>query len=116
MIPALTLLLVFQLIGEVAVQALALPVPGPVLGMALLVCVLVLRGTVPRALRDTATGLLQHLSLLFVPAGAGVMIHLARLGNEWLAILVSLAVSTAASLAVTALVLRALLRRRKGAR
>lgn len=112
MIPALTLLLVFQLIGEIAVHALALPLPGPVLGMALLFGVLVLRGSAPAAVRETAGGLLQHLSLLFVPAGVGVMVHFARLGQEWVAIAVSLLVSTAAALAVTALVLRALLRRR----
>ena len=47
---------------------------------------------------------------LFVPAGAGVMIHFARIGGEWPAILVALVASTAITLAVTALVLRLLLR------
>ena len=69
MLPALTLLLVFQLIGEAARLALGLPVPGPVIGLALLLGWLILRGGPSADLRGTTGGLLQHLSLLFVPGG-----------------------------------------------
>jgi holin-like protein len=110
MIGALTLLLLFQLAGEIVVLAFGLPLPGPVVGMALLFAALALRGGPSDGLRSTANGLLQHLSLLFVPAGAGVMVHFARIGGEWPAIVAALLVSTAATLAVTALVLRLLLR------
>lgn len=111
MLGALTLLLLYQLAGEVIVQFFALPVPGPVVGMALLFATLVIRGSVPENLRSTANGLLGHLSLLFVPAGAGVMVHFARLGDEWLAILVALVASTAITLSVTGVLLCRLLRR-----
>ncbi len=112
MLAALTVLLVYQLVGEIAVVALGLPIPGPVVGMALLFASLILRGTVSEDLRDTANGLLRHLSLLFVPAGVGVMAHLHRLTNEWLPISVSLVSSTLLTVAVTAIVMRALLARR----
>jgi len=108
MLGALTVLLLFQLAGEVLMQLLGWPVPGPVMGMALLFVFLLLRGEAPASLRQSAQGLLQHLSLLFVPAGAGVMLHFARLGEEWLAIVLALLVSTALALLVTALVFRAL--------
>jgi holin-like protein len=110
MLGALTVLLVYQLIGEVLVQLLALPVPGPVVGMLLLFVSLVVRGAVPEWLRVTANGLLSHLSLLFVPAGVGVMLHFERLGAEWLPIVVSLVVSTVLTIGVTALVMRVLQR------
>jgi holin-like protein len=110
MLAALTILLLFQLAGEVIVQFFTLPIPGPVVGMALLFLTLVIRGGVGEELRGTATNLLQHLSLLFVPAGAGVMVHFARLGDEWLAIVVALVASTAITLAVTGLLLCRLLR------
>ena len=74
MLGALTLLLSYQLAGEVVALALGLPVPGPVIGMAMLFATLIARGSAPPALRDTANGLLAHLSLLFVPAGVGVMV------------------------------------------
>ncbi|MBT9613927.1 MAG: CidA/LrgA family protein [Burkholderiales bacterium] len=112
MLGAITILLLFQLAGEVLAQALSLPVPGPVIGMALLLAALVLRGSAPEELRHTANNILSHLSILFIPGGVGVMLYLPRLAQEWLPILASLIVSTMLTLIVTALVLRALLRRK----
>jgi len=67
----ITVLLIFQLIGEVGVHTLDLLVPGPVLGMFLLFICLLIRGTLPESLDTAATGLLRHFSLLFIPAGVG---------------------------------------------
>lgn len=111
MIGALTILLVFQLIGEALARGLDLPIPGPVIGMGLLFAALVLRQGPSAELRGTATGILQHLSLLFIPAGTGVMLHFQRLADEWLPLTVALIASTALSIAVSALLLRALVRR-----
>lgn len=94
-------LLVFQSIGELFSKGLALPVPGPVVGMLLLFAGLfhpAVRGTVAGA----ADFLLAHLSLLFVPVGVGVMTHLDLLENFGLRILLVIVLSTWAGLAVTA--------------
>ena len=112
MIAALTLLLVFQLVGEVIARALALPIPGPVIGMALLFLALLVRGGPGEDLRQTSGQLLQHLSLLFVPAGTGIVIYGDRIAAEWLPLLVALFLSTFLALAVTALVLQALTHKR----
>jgi holin-like protein len=104
MLEALATLLVFQTVGEVLSYLLRLPVPGPVLGMALLLVLLLARPATLDRLRPTSLELLRHLSLLFVPAGVGVMLHVARIGKEWLPIVVALLVSTALAIAVTALV------------
>jgi holin-like protein len=106
MLQALATLLVFQAIGEVLSYALALPVPGPVLGMALLLAYLLLSERAVAALRPTCVELLKHLSLLFVPAGVGVMLHVARIASEWLPIVAALLGSTALAIVVTALVIR----------
>ena len=106
MLGPLTVLLVFQLIGEVTVQLAGLPIPGPVIGLLLLFLALCVRGSLAVPLRDTANGILQHLSLLFVPAGVGVMAHFARISGEWLPILAAVLVSTALAIAVSALVTR----------
>ena len=111
MIGAITLLLVFQLVGEVIARGLALPIPGPVIGMALLFVALCWRGGPSTELRTTAQGMLQHLSLLFIPAGTGIMLHFQRMSDELLPLLVSLLVSTVVTIAVTALVLRFLAHR-----
>ena len=111
MLYALATLLVFQLIGELISYLLNLPVPGPVIGMALLFLTMVAVPTVAEKLRETAGGLLQHLSLLFVPAGVGVMLHAQRLAEDWLPISASLTVGTATTLAATALVIKLVGRR-----
>ena len=114
MLSGLTLLLVFQLAGEVLVQFLSLPVPGPVLGLLLLFAMLLLRGEAAAPLRDAANGVLRHFSVLFVPAGAGVLLHANRVGQDWLPLAAALVGSTVLSIGVTALCLRALLRHRPG--
>ena len=115
MLAALTWLLLYQLTGEILVHVLDIPVPGPVIGMALLFLTLVIRGygerPIPRALQQTANTLLQHLSLLFVPAGTGVMLYLQLIMDEWLPISVALIISTIGGMTVTALILRALTRK-----
>lgn len=110
MIPALTLILCFQLAGEVLSRALHLPLPGPVLGMAGL---LVAQAAMPRLaalVRPTAQGLLTNLSLLFVPAGVGVVGHLDLLETEGVPLLAALVVSTVLAIAVGALTFRAVAR------
>jgi putative effector of murein hydrolase LrgA (UPF0299 family) len=111
----LTLLLCCQLAGEVLVLATDLPLPGPVLGMVLLFVGLIVRGHVPAGLQTVAQTLLQHLSLLFVPAGVGVMLHLKLIGAEWPAISGALIVSAVLTIAVTAGLMALLSRRGEAA-
>jgi holin-like protein len=110
MIAALTVLLLFQLAGEVFARALALPVPGPVIGMGLFFLALLVRGGPGEEMRRTAGTLLQHLSLLFIPAGTGVVLYGELLAREWLPLAAALAGSTFLAIAVTALVLKTLMR------
>lgn len=103
MLSALATLLVCQLAGEVIVRALTLPLPGPVAGMALLFILMLARAPLPKALGDSADGLLKHLSLLFVPAGVGVVQHIDMLGREGLQLIAVVVLGTAITLTVTAL-------------
>lgn len=107
----ITVLLVCQLAGEVVARAAGLPVPGPVVGMVILFVGLVVKGRIPAPLDTIASGLLANLSLLFVPAGVGVMIHLRLIADEWLPISAAVVASTLVTIAVTGLVMSALGRR-----
>jgi holin-like protein len=102
MLNGFTGLLLLQLAGEGIARALALPVPGPIIGFVLLLAVLRMRPNWTASLKVAADGLLSHLSLLFIPAGVGVVMHLKAIREEGLAIAVALAVSTLVGLAVTA--------------
>jgi putative effector of murein hydrolase LrgA (UPF0299 family) len=110
MIQGFAILLVCQLVGEAVTRALGLPVPGPVLGLALLVAGLFAwnrrRPFDEAALLDSGVGrvsgaLLASLSIFFVPAGVGVVQYGGLIGAWGLALGVALVGSTLVTLIVT---------------
>ncbi|MEJ2321483.1 MAG: CidA/LrgA family protein [Gammaproteobacteria bacterium] len=104
-INGITILLIYQLAGEISVRLLGLPIPGPVLGMVMLFATLLLRGRAGDSLDTASTALLSHLSLLFVPAGVGMMVHFERIAGEWLPITIALLLSTLITMALTAAIM-----------
>jgi holin-like protein len=105
----LAVLLLLQAAGEALTHALALPFPGPVIGMVLLLPVL----QIPRIREPVGAAaqlLLAHLSLLFVPVGVGVITQLGLVANFGVQLLAVIVLSTWIGMATTAVVLRALLR------
>jgi holin-like protein len=110
MIASLSLILLCQLAGEVFVRGLALPMPGPVIGLMLLLALLVARDRFALLARgplqgdgveSASRGLLANLSLLFVPAGVGVVQKLDLVAEHGIAFLGVLAVSVLLTLLVT---------------
>lgn len=110
MIQGLSVLLAFQLGGEVLARWLGLSVPGPVIGMALLALLLIRMPRLLETVRTPALGLLAHLSLLFVPAGVGIVGHLDALGANVVGLVAAIIGSTAAAIAVGALTFRGVAR------
>jgi holin-like protein len=120
MIASLSLILLCQLAGEVIVRGLGLPMPGPVVGLIMLLLLLLARDRFAMLARGplqgdgvegASRGLLAHLSLLFIPAGVGVVQRLDVLAGNALAITAALVVSTTLSLGVTAWVFALVARR-----
>ena len=110
MLRAFAILLGCQLAGETITRVLAVPMPGPVIGLVLLV--MLLFAVERRHLVDSATvddtwlgkvsnGLLAVLGILFVPAGVGVIQNLGVLGQYGAALAATLLVSTILTLVVT---------------
>lgn len=110
MIASLSLILICQLAGEAFVRGLGLPMPGPVIGMLLLLLLLLardrfavlahgpLRGD---GVESASHGLLANLSLLFVPAGVGVIQKLDLIVDHGIAFLGVLVISVLITLLVT---------------
>ncbi len=107
------MLIFCQFVGEVISRAAGLPVPGPVVGLLLLLAGLEFRSRRLRRppspeLKATCNGLLANLSLLFVPAGVGVITQLDILGANWVAVVAAILVSTFLGLVVTGWVMQRL--------
>ena len=110
MVASLSLILVCQLAGEVIVRGLGLPMPGPVVGLLLLLLLLLARdrfaglacGPLQQdGVESASRGLLANLSLLFVPAGVGVVQKLDLVAAHGSAVAVVLALSVIVTLLVT---------------
>lgn len=111
MIATFACLLIFQCLGEGIVFGLSLPIPGPVAGMVLLFFALLISPRLLAGIEHTGTELLRNLSLLFVPAGVGIVVAASSIQGHWLALITSMMGSTLLTLAVTAAVTRAVMAR-----
>jgi holin-like protein len=101
MIRGFAVLLSFQLFGELAMRGLGWPVPGNVVGMALLLAALMFGQVRLEWVTEAAELLLTHMALLFVPVGVGVMLYFDLVAREWLPILTATVLSTFVVIAVT---------------
>ncbi|MGZ5032572.1 MAG: CidA/LrgA family protein [Usitatibacter sp.] len=110
MIAGLVEILIFQGLGELASHFLLPMIPGPVIGLVLLLAWFRVRKSVSRPVELVADGLVQHLGLLFVPAAVGVVMFLPQLRSHAFAVAAALIASVILTIAVTALVLKLLSR------
>jgi len=108
-----TLLLLYQVAGEAIARLFALDLPGPVIGLVLLWPSLAVPW-IHRHVSEVAGFLLSNLSLLFIPVGVGVILHLELLSTIWWQIALALVASTLLGLVTTVLLLRWLIRDHQG--
>jgi holin-like protein len=119
MISGLALILAGQLLGETIAYVTGMPIPGPVIGMVLMVGFLTLRARFPflarpagdGALEKAGHGLLANLSLLFVPAGVGIVQRFDLISGYAFALAAALVLSTLISLLVGVAMFRLVARR-----
>jgi holin-like protein len=111
MVRGLAILLALQFLGETLSRGLAIPIPGNVLGMGLMLLALWTKIVRIEWVEEAAELLLSHLALFFVPAGVGVMVYFGLIGRQWLPIVVATVVSTFVVMAVTGWVATRLERR-----
>jgi holin-like protein len=110
MLEGITILIALQFAGEILAGVSGAPIPGPVIGLALLAGFALARGQMPEPVIVAGDAILRHLSLLFVPAGVGLIAFGDRLVAEGSRLAIVLIASTAITMVVTALVFRALSR------
>ncbi|HET6347071.1 MAG TPA: CidA/LrgA family protein [Myxococcota bacterium] len=108
MLFACLVLLSSQAVGELLARAAGLPIPGPVLGMLLLLVLLLMRPRLHGRVQQTAHTLLNTMSLFFVPAGVGILTVGGALREHAAAFAAVVVISTLLAGVVTAAVFTAL--------
>ncbi|WP_433737312.1 CidA/LrgA family protein [Pseudomonas putida] len=107
----LTWLVLFQLLGT-AINHLFLPVlPGPIVGLLLLLAFLIARGQVGEPLNQAASSLLRYLPLLLVPPAVGVMVYAKDIAADFWAIVGALVLSLVLSMAFAGVLMQRLIKR-----
>ncbi len=107
----LTWLVLFQLLGT-ALNHLLVPVlPGPIIGLLLLLGFLMVRGQVSEPLSLAASSLLRYLPLLLVPPAVGVMVYATDIAADFWAIAGALVLSLLISMAFVGVLMQRLLKR-----
>ena len=110
MLLALTTIILFQLLGTFIQQYFGSPIPGAVIGMILFFIFLCFTGGQGSANKNsdklikTGSQLLKHLPLLFIPAGAGIVVYTNELKEHGIAILASLTVGSIIAFVITLLI------------
>lgn len=113
---AVTALFVMQILGEALVRLSGLPLPGPLMGMLLMLAALIAYGRVPAGLRDTCHHSLKHLMLLFIPLVAGIMVYFDELMRNGLPFILACIVGVALTIVVTAFTFGWMLKRSRAGR
>lgn len=106
MIRGLVFILLFQGLGEIISKVLALPIPGPVVGLVALLIFLLIRKEIDPDLDLVASAFAQHLGLLFIPAAVGVVMFVPLLASHGAKIAFILVFSVGVTVALTSYVLR----------
>jgi len=113
MLHGILTLLLFQFIGECISKLFELKIPGPIIGMVLLLLFLILRKESFHALDSAVFWLLRYLPLFIIPAAAGIITQFETISNELFPILASLIVGTFLALAFSAKLMDVLISRKE---
>ncbi len=114
MLKGIITLLFFQFLGECIAKLFELLVPGPVIGMVLLLIFLMIRKSSFESLDNAVFIHLRYLPLLFIPAAMGIITQIDIISKEFLAILISLVIGTIIALAFSAKLMDVLTNRQGG--
>ena len=118
MLKSVFIILLYQLIGELFQKFFGLSIPGPVIGLVLLLLTLLLiqkrQRVVPikEDLFNSAEILLNYLPLLFIPVGVGVVMHLSLLEDNLASVIFVIISGTLSTLALTGYIMEKILRKK----
>ena len=112
MLKSLFIIFFFQLLGEAIQKFFEINIPGPVIGLILflLVFIFFIKSAPPfrkikKEISETSHQIINYLSLLFVPIGVGVVMHINYLGDNLFKILAIIIIGTLSTLVFVAYIM-----------
>src|ERR1700712_5082660 len=108
----LTWLVLFQLVGTALNHLFLSILPGPIIGLVLLMIYLMTRGEVSEPISLAASSLLRYLPLMLVPPAVGVMVYAGQIAEDFWAIGGALLISVLVAMAFAGWLMKRLIGRR----
>ena len=112
MLRSLFIIFFYQLLGEAIQKIFEINIPGPVIGLILLLLSFIIffkkltqSKKIIKEISVTSNQIINYLSLLFVPIGVGVVMHIDYLGDNLFKIFSIIIIGTLATLVFTAFVM-----------
>ena len=112
MLRSLFIIFFYQLLGEAIQTIFEINIPGPVIGLLLLLLSFIFFSKklnqskkIIKEISVTSNQIINYLSLLFVPIGVGVVMHINYLGDNLFKIFSIIIIGTLATLVFTAFVM-----------
>ena len=111
MLKSLFIIFFYQLLGEAIQKIFEINIPGPVIGLILLLSFILFSKNIKQSKKIikeislTSHQIISYLSLLFVPIGVGVVMHINYLGDNLFKIFSIIIIGTLATLVFTAFVM-----------
>jgi holin-like protein len=112
MLRSLFIIFFYQLLGEAIQKIFEINIPGPVVGLILLLLSFIIFSKkltqskkIIKEISVTSNQIINYLSLLFVPIGVGVVMHIDYLGENLFKIFSIIIIGTLATLVFTAFVM-----------
>ena len=102
MLKGIIILLLFHFLGECIAKFFELLVPGPVIGMVLLLIFLLIKKGSFTSLDNAVALHLRYLPLLFIPAAMGIITQIDIITREFWAIAIALFAGTLVALVFAA--------------
>jgi len=102
LINGLIIILLCQFAGELLAYGLGLPIPGTIIGMVLLLLGLMLSQPCRQQVEPAVSVLIRHLTLLFFPIGAGLVLEWPTFAQHGSAIIIALTLGTLATIVIVA--------------
>ena len=112
MLRSLFIIFFYQLLGEAIQKFFEINIPGPVIGLILLLLTFIFFSKkftqskkIIKEISAISHQIINYLSLLFVPIGVGVVMHINYLGDNLFTIFSIIIIGTLVTLVFTAIVM-----------